>query len=441
MLKVVGDDGAVEHDAPEAPETFDLDEICRLAAREMLAVALEAERRAWLEAHADVVDGTGRRLVVGNGYMPERTIVTGAGAVEVKAPRVHDRRPEGQREPYASSILPPYMRKSPKVTEVLPVLYLRGLSTGDFAPALEGFFGTDAGLSASTVQRLTESWRVEHDQWSRRDLSAVDYVYIWADGVYPRVRLPAADQEAGEAADELCLLVLVGVRADGTKEIVAVEDGYRESTESWARVLRDLSDRGMRAPEHALGVGALGLWAALRTVWPSTRHQRCWVHVTARVLSALPMRVHADAKRLIHGISYAETRTAALEAARVLANELSAHPKATKKVIDNLDELLTFFDFPAEHWKHLRTTNPIESPFATVRLRTRVTKGAGCRQAAVAMAFKLLEAAQDRWRRVDGYELVPLVRAGATFIDGKLVERPDQREEETDEEITEERAA
>lgn len=429
MLKVVADDDAVEHEVPVEVESLDLDEICRVAARQMLAVALECERRAWLEAHADLVDETGRRLVVGNGYHPERTIVTGAGEVEVKAPRVHDKRPQGERKRYASSILPPYMRRSPKVTEVLPILYLRGLSTGDFAPALEGFFGTDAGLSASTVQRLTESWRAELVGWGDRDLSEVDFVYLWADGIYPRVRLADADGNR----DPLCLLVIVGVRVDGTKEMVAVVDGYRESTESWAEVLRDLRDRGMRAPELAVGDGALGLWAALNQVWPSTRHQRCWVHMTARVLSALPKRLHPHAKRLIHTICYAETRTAAVEAARLFADELSAHPKAVNKVTGELDVLLTFFDFPAEHHKHLRTTNPIESPFSTVRLRTRVTKGAGCRDAAVAMAFKLLEAAQERWRRVDGYELVPLVRAGATFIDGKLVERPDQRDEITHE--------
>lgn len=438
MLRVVHDVDGAGHEFPVAVEQLDLDEICRVAARQMLAVALEAERRAWLDEHAHLVDDDGHRLVVGNGHMPERTIVTGAGDVEVRAPRVHDKRPEGAREPYSSSILPPYMRRSPKVTEVLPILYLRGLSTGDFAPALAGFFGTDAGLSPSTVTRLCEAWRAEHRRWQTRDLSDVDYVYIWADGVYPNVRLPDADGNR----DELCLLVIVGVRADGTKEVVAIEDGYRESTDSWAEVLRDLRDRGMRAPELAVGDGALGLWAALRTVWPETRQQLCWVHKTARVLSALPERLHARAKQLIHGISYAESRAQALEAARLFADELSDHPKAVAKITDHLDMLLTFLDFPAEHHKHLRTTNPIESAFATVRLRTRVTKGAGCRDAAVAMAFKLLEAAQDRWRRVDGYQLVPLVRAGATFIDGKLIERPDQREEEeTDQEITEERAA
>ncbi len=322
------------------------------------------------------------------------------------------------------------MRKSPKVTEVLPVLYLRGLSTGDFAPALEGFFGSDAGLSASTVNRLTEAWQAEHERWSTRELSSVDYVYMWADGVYPRVRLPDAEGNR----DPLCLLVIVGVRADGTKELVTVVDGYRESTESWAEVLRDLKSRGMSAPVLAVGDGALGLWNALGQVWPQTLQQRCWVHKTARgVLSALPKRLHPRAKELLHAISYATSRTAALAAAKVFADELSAHPKAVAKVMGELDVLLTFYDFPEPHWKHLRTTNPIESTFSTVRLRTRVTKGAGNRQAAVAMAYKLLDAAQDRWRRIRAPELVPLVRAGATFIDGQLQERSPEHDEDTDE--------
>lgn len=432
MLRVVDatndtvEDGAAGGLAGAGP---DLDELCRLAAREMIAVALEGERRAWLDAHAEVTDAAGKRLVVGNGYLPERTITTGAGRVEVKAPRVADKRPAEQREPFSSMILPRYMRKSPKVTEVLPVLYLRGLSTGDFAPALASFFGSDAGLSASTVNRLTEAWQAEHERWSTRDLSTVDYVYLWADGVHPRVRLPDAEGNR----DPLCLLVIVGVRADGTKELVAVADGYRESTESWAEVLRDLKTRGMAAPVLAVGDGALGLWNALGQVWPQTLQQRCWVHKTARVLSALPKRLHPRAKQLLHAISYAESRTAALTAAKVLADELSSHPKAVAKVIDELDVLLTFYDFPEPHWKHLRTTNPIESTFSTVRLRTRVTKGAGNRQAAVAMAYKLLDAAQDRWRRIRAPELVPLVRAGATFIDGQLQERSNEHDKDTDE--------
>lgn len=439
MLKLVTDQDAVEYDEREdGPPGVDLDELCRVAAREMLAVALEAERRAWLEDRADLLDDHGKRLVVGNGYLPQRTIVTGAGEVEVRAPRAHDKRPEPDRERFSSSILPPYMRRSPKVTEVLPVLYLRGLSTGDFAPALAGFFGTDAGLSASTVNRLTVAWQAEHARWSARDLSQVDYVYCWADGVYPNVRLPDADGNR----DELCLLTIVGVRADGTKELVAVVDGYRESTDSWAEVLRDLTARGMRAPELMVGDGALGLWAALRTVWSDTAQQLCWVHKTARVLSALPKRLHADAKQPIHAIVYAASRTDAVQAVKVLTDELSSHPKAVAKITDHLDRLLTFFDFPAEHWKHLRSTNPIESTFATVRLRTKVTRGAGSRDAATAMAYKLLDAAQQRWRRINGPELVPLVRAGATFIDGKLVEREDTRTtEEEHDDNTQEHAA
>jgi putative transposase len=285
MLSVVHDtDEQPEVTAVDGPEVGlgpDLDELCRLAARQMIAVALEAERRAYLDAHAGMVDATGRRLVVGNGYLPERKITTAAGRVEVRAPRVDDRR-EGER--FISALLPPYMRTSPKVTEVLPILYLRGLSTGDFAPALAGFFGSDAGLSASTVNRLTVAWQAEHTQWSRRELSDVDYVYVWADGVHVNVRLPDADG----AQDRLCLLVIVGVRPDGRKELVAVADGHREDTESWLDVLRDLRRRGMAAPELAVGDGALGFWAALEQVFPTTRTQRCWVHKSANVLAALP---------------------------------------------------------------------------------------------------------------------------------------------------------
>ncbi|MBW3605144.1 MAG: IS256 family transposase [Actinobacteria bacterium] len=429
MLSVVHDTDehtdAAHVDLDDA--TLGLDEICRLAAREMIAVALEAERRAYLAAHADVRDQDGRRQVVGNGHHRPRQITTAAGRVEVSAPRVDDRR-EGHQ--FTSAILPPYMRRSPKVTEVLPVLYLRGLSTNDFAPALEGFFGSAAGLSASTVQRLTEAWRAELEQWSARDLSDVDFVYIWVDGVYVNVRLPDTDG----AQDRLCLLVIVGVRPDGTKQLVAVTDGYREDTQSWLDVLRDLRDRGMRAPEVAVGDGALGFWAALPQVFGSTRTQKCWVHKTANVLAALPKRCHGDAKMALAKIYGAETRAAAIDAAHEFARDFDAHPKATGKITRDLDALLTFYDFPAEHWKHLRTTNVIESTFATVRLRQRTTKGPGCRDAGAAMAYKLLDAAQTRWRRINGPEFVALVRAGATFIDGKLQERTDATAQPTVEE-------
>ena len=410
MLKLVHDATATAVDDPEAL-TMSLDELCRVAAQDMLAVSLLAERRAYLEAHADLLDATGKRLVVGNGFARAREVTTGAGMVEVAAPRVDDRR-EGER--FSSAILPAYMRKSPKVTEVLPILYLRGLSTGDFAPALGEFFGSDAGLSASTVNRLTEAWQAEHAEWSERDLSGLDYVYWWVDGIHFNIRLEE---------DRLCTLVIVGVRPDGTKELVALADGYRESTESWSEVLRSVRDRGLAAPVLAVGDGALGFWGALRDVFPSTREQRCWVHATKNVLDALPKRLHDDAKEALKAIYSAESRTVALEATKRFADEFAAFPKATKKITGQLDVLLAFYDYPLEHWIHLRTTNPIESTFSTVRLRTKVTRGAGSRKAGLAMAYKLLDAAQARWRRINGHELVPLVRAGATFIDGTLQER------------------
>lgn len=284
MLKIAQDPAAGKPAEPEEL-SIDLDELCRIAATHMLALALEAERRAYLDAHADVVDASGLRTVVGNGHARAREVMTGAGMVEVAAPRVDDRR-EGER--FASAILPPYMRRSPKVAEVLPLLYLRGLSTSDFAPALSAFFGSDAGLSASTVQRLTEAWQAEHERWSARSLKVLDYVYWWVDGIHFNIRLEQ---------DRLCCLVIVGVRPDGTKELVAIADGYRESTASWASVLRGLKKRGLSAPVLAVGDGALGFWAALREVFPSTKEQRCWVHVTANVLDALPKRLHEQATR------------------------------------------------------------------------------------------------------------------------------------------------
>lgn len=410
MLKLLHGEGAGAAEDVDAA-AVDLDEICRLAAQDMIAVGLLAERRAYLEAHADLLDATGHRLVVGNGFARPRSVTTAAGAVDVRAPRVDDRR-EGER--FASAILPAYMRKSPKVTEVLPILYLRGLSTGDFAPALGEFFGSEAGLSASTVNRLTEAWQAEHEEWTTRDLSGVDYVYWWVDGIHFNIRLEE---------DRLCTLVIVGVRPDGTKELVALADGYRESTDSWAELLRSLRDRGLAAPVLATGDGALGFWAALRDVFPTTREQRCWVHAAANVLDAMPKRVHPEAKAAMAKIYGAENRTQALEAVRAFASEFKDFDKAVTKIIGNTDALLAFYDFPAEHWVHLRTTNPIESTFSTVRLRTRVTRGAGSRKAALAMAYKLLDAAQDRWRRITGAELVALVRAGVVFIDGKLQER------------------
>lgn len=415
MLKVVHDADRIGDDveAGVAEPGIDLDEICRRGAQEMLATALLVERTLYVEAYADELDAAGRRMVVGNGFLPERTITTGIGEIEVKAPRVNDRR---GGESFSSSILPKYMRKSPKVTEVLPILYLRGLSTGDFAPALEAFLGSDSGLSAKTIQRLTETWQTERDDWARRDLSGCDYVYWWVDGIWFNVRLEE---------DRLCCLVIVGVRPDGTKELVACADGYRESTDSWADVLRDLADRGLGAPKLAVGDGALGFWAAVRDVFDGqVTEQKCWVHRTANVLSALPDRLHDRAKSMLAEIYTAPTRADALDAARRFADEFCDFPKATAKILDDLDVLLAFYDFPAEHWVHLRSTNPIESTFATVRLRQRRTKGAGNRQAALAMAYKLAAAAQQRWRRINAPNLAAVVAAGGVFRDGELVERP-----------------
>jgi transposase-like protein len=395
-----------------------IDELVRDGARRMLAAALEAEVAAYIDAHADQLDEHGHRLVVRNGHAVARRVLTSAGAVEVRAPRVNDKRVDeatGQRHRYASVILPAWCRKSPKVTDVLPLLYLHGLSSKDFVPALEGFLGTDAGLSAATITRLTVQWQDEAHRFNERDLSGVDYVYMWADGIHVGIRL---DEE------KLCLLVLIGVRVDGTKELVALADGYRESTGSWADLLRDCKRRGMRAPVLAVGDGALGFWGALREVFPETREQRCWFHKIANVLSALPKSAHPGAKKALAEIWNAEDRDHARRAVAAFKLAYGAKfAKATAKIIDDLDELLAFYDFPAEHWIHLRTTNPIESTFATVRNRSKITKGPGSKAAGIAMAFKLIEAAQARWRAVNAPHLVALVRAGARFERGKLIER------------------
>jgi transposase-like protein len=418
MLRVVTDDDA------RAEMRVSLDEIVAEGARAMLAAALEAEVEAYVAALAGEVDERGHRLVVRNGHHQARTITTGAGRLEVRVPRVDDRRvdPEtGERERFRRSILPPWARKSPKVCEVLPLMYLHGMSSGDFAPALEGFFGSAAGLSASVITRLTTQWQGDQRAFAERRFDDRDFVYIWADGVHFNVRLEE---------DRLCCLVIVGVRADGTKELVALADGFRESTESWADLLRDLKRRGMRAPVLAVGDGALGFWGALREVFPDTKAQRCWVHKVANVLSALPKSAQPTAKKMLAEIRDAEDRDHAVAAADAFAAEFGAKwPKAVAKIVDDLDVLLSFYDFPAEHWIHLKTTNPIESTFATVRLRTKVTKGPGSRAAGLAMAFKLLEAAQTRWRAVNAPHLVALVRAGARFEKGVIVEREQQDQE------------
>jgi putative transposase len=396
---------------------LDLDELVREGARRMLAAALEAEVDAYIAAHTDQKDEHGHRLVRRNGHAPARQLATAAGQIEVIRPRVDDRRLDpatGQRVQFHSMLLPRWCRRSPKVAEVLPLLYLHGLSSLDFVPALEHFFGAAAGLSASVVTRLTQQWQAQREAFLGRDLSDRDYVYCWADGIHFNIRL-----ESGR----LCCLVIVGVRADGTKELVAVADGHRESGDDWAELLRDLRRRGMRAPVVMVGDGALGLWRALREVFPATREQRCWVHKVANVLGALPKSVQAGARKALQEIIQAEDRAHAERAIEALVTDYGAKwPKAVAKVVDDREALLTFFDYPAEHWLHLRTSNPIESTFSPVRARTRVTKGPGNKDAGLAMVFKLLEAAEQRWRAVNGPHLVALVRAGARFEAGKLVE-------------------
>jgi transposase-like protein len=418
MLTVVPGEGPGHEGGKDGSRSL-IDEIVREGARRMLAEALAAEVDAYIAQFTAERDGNGRRLVVRNGYHQGREVLTSAGAIEVTVPRVNDRRTDpatGERQRFCSAILPPWARKTPKITEVLPLLYLHGLSSGDFVPALGQFLGSSAGLSAAVITRLTESWQAEQRAFAGRDLSQVDYVYLWADGIHVNIRLEE---------HKLCLLVMIGVRADGRKELVALADGYRESAESWADLLRDCARRGMRAPVLAVGDGALGFWNGLREVFPQAREGRCWFHKTANVLAALPKSAHPGAKKALAEIWGAEDKDHARAAVKAFEDAYGAKfPKAVAKITDDAEELLAFYDYPAEHWVHLRTTNPIESTFATVRHRTKVTKGPGSRAAGLAMAFKLIESAQDRWRAVNAPHLVALVRTGATFINGKLIERP-----------------
>jgi len=401
-----------------------LDELAREGARRMIAAALKAEADDYIERFVEERGEDGKRLVVRNGRARERRVTVGSGTVAVQAPRVNDKRIDeqtGERHKFSSRILPAYARRSPKVNDVLPVLYLRGLSTGDFRPALLQLLGEDAaGLSPSTISRLCKDWEAEHERFRTRSLRFHRYAYLFVDGVHVSVRL-------GED-DRLCLLVVIGVREDGVKELLAVEDGYRESTESWSAVMRDLKDRGLNEPRLVIGDGALGTWAALRDVFPGARRQACWVHKIARVLDALPKRLQPNAKKLLHAIMEAPSRKDARIALERFREQFDAkYPKAVAKLDKDWTHLTAFYEFPAEHWRHLRTSNAIESSFATVKLRTRVTKGAGSKKAALAMAYKLLDAAQERWRRFNGHELVADVLAGATYKDGIPVTDDDDK--------------
>jgi transposase-like protein len=395
----------------QIPEiTQSLDELAREGAKRMIAAALELEVEQYIQGLRELRTENGHAIAVRNGKAQERTVTLGAGQIKIRAPRVHDRRPDHR---FSSKILPPYMRRSPRLNEALPILYLRGLSTGDFEEAIPALLGSEAaGFSATTITRLLTVWQEEYKGWRKRSLTGKEYVYMWADGVYLGVRL-------GEDKRVACL-VLVGVRTDGTKEVIALQDGYRESTESWLSLLRDLKRRGMPAPKLAVGDGALGFWAALGQVYPETQAQRCWVHKIANVLDKLPKRVQPRAKDMLHEIMYAPDPDSALEDIERFSQEFEAkYAKAVECLTKDQDELLTFFDFPEDHWIHLRTTNPIESAFSTVKSRTRRTKGAGSRKAGLAMAFKLLLAAEKRWRRINAPHLVALVQAGVKFPGGQ----------------------
>jgi transposase-like protein len=351
--------------------------------------------------------------VVRNGYLPKRTIQTGIGGVEVQAPRVRDRAPEGAAEKihFTSRILPPYLRKTKSLEELIPWLYLKGISTGQFSEALRALLGTAApGLSASTVSRLKEGWQQDYEAWCRRDLGGKRYVYLWADGVYPNVRLE----------DSPCLLVVIGATEDGRKELLAVEDGYRESEESWRELLLNLKRRGLtETPLLAIGDGALGFWKALRKVYGKTRWQRCWVHKTANVLNKLPKSVQKKAKQGLHEIWMADTKQEAEKAFdHFVELYRDKYPKAVACLVKDREELLAFYDFPAAHWLHIRTTNPIESTFATIKLRTAKTRGCLSRKTALTMMFQLARSAENSWRRLNGHQHLAEIIRGVKFVDG-----------------------
>ncbi|HET7447081.1 MAG TPA: IS256 family transposase [Methyloceanibacter sp.] len=397
------------------PGTFTdrLTDVLRDGARALLAQAVEAEVAGFLAEHADKRTDDGRQRLVRHGHLPERSIMTGIGAVAVCVPRVRDRLSgTDDRIRFSSAILPPYARRSKSLEVLIPILYLKGISTGDFAEALSALLGPNAGgLSASTIVRLKEVWADEHARWLKRDLSVKRYVYFWADGIYVQARLEDEAQ---------CLLVIIGATPEGKKELVGLADGLRESAHSWRDLLLDLKRRGLSSgPQLAVGDGALGFWKALDEVWPTTRAQRCWVHKTANVLNKLPNSLHTKAKRALHNIWMAETRKDAEAALDVFIETYSRkYEKAAECVAKDRDALLAFYDFPAEHWKHLRTTNPIESAFATVRHRTTRSKGCLSNKTALAMIFKLAQAAEKSWRRLQGYSLLPKVILGVKFNDG-----------------------
>ncbi|NGO90750.1 MAG: IS256 family transposase [Halomonas sp.] len=397
---------------PEPQVADPLHELLRQGARDLIAKAVEAELATFLAQYADQRLDDGRQAVVRNGYLPERTVQTGIGDVSVQVPKVRDRSGGGAR--FNSSLLPPYLKRARSIEELIPRLYLKGISTGDYQEALAALLGDQAkGLSANTVSRLKKQWKDEHAEWRKRDLADRRYVYWWADGIYSNVRLD----------DRLCLLVIIGVTEQGRKELVAVEDGFRESADSWETLLTGLRERGLtQAPTLAVGDGAMGFWAALSKVYPETDHQRCWVHKTANVLNKLPKSVQPKVKADLHDIWMAETRFDAHKAFdRTLKRFEAKYPKAMACLAKDRDELLAFYDYPAEHWVHIRTTNPIESTFATVRLRSKRSRNCGSRATTLAMVFKLLQSAEKRWKRIKGFSKLELVVNNVRFQDGEQV--------------------
>jgi transposase-like protein len=391
-----------------------LEEIARQGARRALQQAIEDEVAEYINAHRGQLDEAGRRLVVRNGYKPPRTILSGVGPIQVKQPRVDDRRMDenGVRFRFTSKILPPYLRKTQSIEDLVPWLYLKGISTSEMGDALVHLGFDGSGLSATSVTRMLEAWQGEYEDWSKRDLTGRHYVYLWADGIYFGCRL---------TDDRPCVLVLMGALADGTKELIAMTDGQRESETSWTALLLDATGRGLsQAPQLATGDGSLGFWLALAKVFPSTKQQRCWVHKTANVLDKLPKGQQPAAKAMLHEIWMAATREDATKAfGRFVATYGVKWPRATDCLEKDRAELLAFYDFPAEHWRHLRTSNPIESTFATVRLRTYRTKGPGSRAAGLAMAFKLIQKAQKGWRKLNGSEKLKDLIDGIVFVDGE----------------------
>ena len=405
---------------------FPLDEIVRKGAQRMLEQALEVEVDSFLGRYQYILDDQGRRLVVRNGRSRARKIVTGAGLLEIRTPRVDDRILEKHKEPrFKSSLIPPYLRRTKNINELLPVLYLKGISTGDFTEALQALLGQEViGLSPETIVRLKQVWQQEYEEWTKRDLSGERYVYWWADGIYFNVRLEDERQ---------CILLIMGTKEDGTKEPVALEDGFRESKESWQSILRDVKRRGLKeGPKLATGDGSLGFWAALEEEFPQTKQQLCWVHKTANVLDKLPTSLQPKVKSMLHDIYLAPTRMDANVAFDIFIEEFEPkYPRAVNSLREHRDELLAFYDYPAEHWQSLRNTNAIESTFATVRLRTRRTKGCGTRMATLTMVFKLVLSAQKRWRRLRGYRKMEDVLRGVIYQNGKRVDSIKAAELET----------